>query len=157
MSAHKSWRRLVRYVQQDLREIFVPTSLPDPPEYKEPRKLSWRERFEVVQAATQDYAASWQKAEPEAPERQEPQAPIKEELAAVARGGAKTIQPYLQQLYQTRASAYRDAVQEFVKGYREGIDANEQEEQQQQQQQQVQSPASQLQHPHVESADQSTR
>ena len=30
------------------------------------------------------------------------------------------LKPLLQQIYETRARSYRDAVQEFVKGYREG-------------------------------------
>ena len=98
----------MNYVQQDMREIFLPTSLPDPPGYVKPRKLNWRERFEVccglqwsrnfqglsrqhimthsshvqiVQGATQDYVASWT-AEPEPVEQPENKslAPIKEEL-----------------------------------------------------------------------------
>ncbi|KAK9867519.1 hypothetical protein WJX84_005468 [Apatococcus fuscideae] len=145
MSALKAWRRVVRYLQQDLREILVPTSLPDPPGYTPARKLGWKERVEVVQEATQDYVDSWKalRSEPGDDSQvadKEPEAPIKDELAAVARGGAKSIQPYLQKMYQTRASAYRDAVQEFVKGYREGYAADAESQQQVSKQQQQQQP-----------------
>lgn len=47
MAVQRGWRRVLTYVRQDLREIFIPTSLPDPPEYVQPRRLSWRERIEV--------------------------------------------------------------------------------------------------------------
>lgn len=42
--------------------------------------------------------------------------------AAAARGGAKTAVPYLQNLYTTRASAYGEALKQFVTGYREGLE-----------------------------------
>ena len=97
---------MLTYVRQDLREIFIPTSLPDPPEHVQPRKLTWRERIEVrhdslvlrwrlrqvsdiasaaaqvMQEATQDYVASWKRAEPSREENpsDKPQAPLKEEL-----------------------------------------------------------------------------
>ena len=45
--AFQTWRRVERYVKQDLREILLPTSMPDPPGYKPPRRLSWTDRFEV--------------------------------------------------------------------------------------------------------------
>lgn len=41
--------------------------------------------------------------------------------AAVARSGAESAKPALQELYRTRAAAYQEAVQAFVQGYREGF------------------------------------
>lgn len=38
--------------------------------------------------------------------------------AAVQRG--QGLKPMLQQIYETRARSYRDAVQQFVEGYKEG-------------------------------------
>ncbi len=38
--------------------------------------------------------------------------------AGIARAGAGSAQPLLQHLYRTRAAAYRDAIREFVEGYR---------------------------------------
>ena len=58
MSALKAWRRVVRYLQQDLREILVPTSLPDPPGYTPARKLGWKERVEVCKGQSTIFAAS---------------------------------------------------------------------------------------------------
>jgi hypothetical protein len=40
--------------------------------------------------------------------------------AAAARGGSLAMRPFLQNLYQTRATAYKDSVGQFVEGYREG-------------------------------------
>lgn len=39
--------------------------------------------------------------------------------AAAAKGGSKALKPFLSTLYQTRARAYRDAVQQFVEGYKQ--------------------------------------
>lgn len=38
-----------------------------------------------------------------------------------ARGGMETLKPALQRVYMTRASAYRDALKNFIDGYQEGI------------------------------------
>lgn len=38
-----------------------------------------------------------------------------------ARGGATALRPFLQNLWNTRAVAYRDAVQQFIAGYKEGF------------------------------------
>ena len=50
------------------------------------------------------------------------QTPSRTLAAAAARGGAKTAVPYLQNLYTTRASAYGEALKQFVAGYREGLE-----------------------------------
>ncbi|KAK5772651.1 hypothetical protein PVK06_048944 [Gossypium arboreum] len=44
-----------------------------------------------------------------------------EDIVIAARGGVETLRPALQRLYMTRASAYRDALKSFIKGYQEGI------------------------------------
>lgn len=41
--------------------------------------------------------------------------------AAAAKGGGQALKPFLASLYQTRAEAYRDAVQQFVGGYKQGF------------------------------------
>lgn len=38
-----------------------------------------------------------------------------------ARGGMETLRPVLQRIYMTRASAYRDALKNFIEGYQEGV------------------------------------
>ena len=43
------------------------------------------------------------------------------ELKEVSRGGAHTAWPYLQNLYKTRVRAYREAVMQFIEGYKEGF------------------------------------
>ena len=39
---------------------------------------------------------------------------------ATARAGKEGLRPSLQNLYQTRAQGYKDALQAFIEGYREG-------------------------------------
>lgn len=41
--------------------------------------------------------------------------------AVAARGGMETLRPALQRVYVTRASAYKDALKNFIQGYQEGI------------------------------------
>ncbi|XP_042512404.1 uncharacterized protein LOC122087373 [Macadamia integrifolia] len=135
------WRKLSDYVRYDLKEIAFPSSLPDPPHIKKRRKLTWKERFEVLKEASRLYAASWvrdigpdlrpndyRKSEgengksnegKETTEGKEPS--TLEDLAVAARGGMETLRPALQRVYMTRASAYRDALKSFIQGYQEGI------------------------------------
>lgn len=42
-------------------------------------------------------------------------------IAVAAKGGMETLKPALQRIYMTRASAYRDALKNFIEGYQEGI------------------------------------
>lgn len=44
----KAWRRLKYYARYDLKEIINPTSLPNPPEYVPPEKLTWGELVKVI-------------------------------------------------------------------------------------------------------------
>ncbi|EIE21066.1 hypothetical protein COCSUDRAFT_48258 [Coccomyxa subellipsoidea C-169] len=82
--------------------------------------------MQTLRLATRDYMDTWK------PEKQEPaqeleeqsehqEAPLSEELVGVARSGAESVKPILQQLYRTRAAAYQEAVSSFVQGYREGF------------------------------------
>lgn len=43
----KGWHRLKHYLRHDFREIVNPTSLPNPPEYVPPRKVTWSEFWKV--------------------------------------------------------------------------------------------------------------
>ncbi|XP_024974402.1 uncharacterized protein LOC112512588 [Cynara cardunculus var. scolymus] len=135
------WRKLREYVRYDLKEIAFPSSLPDPPHFKKRRKLTWKERYLVLKEATRLYAASWvrdigpelrpneykkKENSGDGPDgvtgsagKMEPS--TLEDLAVAARGGMETLRPALQRVYMTRASAYRDALTSFIKGYQEGI------------------------------------
>lgn len=39
----------------------------------------------------------------------------------MAKGGSRTLKPYLTNLYYTRLAAYKDGVHLFVQGYKEGF------------------------------------
>uniref|UniRef100_A0A5B7ARK4 Embryo defective 2735 n=1 Tax=Davidia involucrata TaxID=16924 RepID=A0A5B7ARK4_DAVIN len=134
-------RKVYDYVRYDLKEIAFPSSLPDPPHIKKRRKLTWKERYLVLKEASRLYAASWvrdigpelrpndYKKNEENEEKpngvngttKEREPSTLEDLAVAARGGMETLRPALQQVYMTRASAYRDALKSFIEGYQEGI------------------------------------
>lgn len=141
MKVKEVWRKVYDYVRYDLKEIAFPSSLPDPPHIKKWRKLTLKENFLVLKKASRLYAASWvrdigpelrpndyktnEKSEDElngekgATEDKGPS--TLEDLAVAARGGMETLRPALQRVYMTRASAYRDALMSFIRGYQEGI------------------------------------
>ena len=134
-------RKLYDYVRYDLKEIAFPSSLPNPPHIKPRRKLTWYERWLVLKEASRLYAASWVrdigpdlrpndykkdtkdegKHQGENTTNGEKEPSTLEDLAVAARGGMETLRPALQRVYMTRASAYKDALQNFILGYQEGI------------------------------------
>jgi len=137
-----AWRNIKHYVKHDLKEIAFPSSLPNPPHYKDkpkPRKLAFKDYVYIVRTAATLHAKSytrggltkedWKKAgldeqdDPEVAEKTKEAAEPSsiEELALAARAGAEHIKPALQRIYMTRASAYRDALKSFVEGYQEGV------------------------------------
>lgn len=134
-------RKLYDYVRYDLKEIAFPSSLPDPPNLKKRRKLTWHERWLVLKEASRLYAASWvrdigpdlrpndykkdiddeEKPREENATNGEREPSILEDLAVAAKGGMETLRPALQRVYMTRASAYRDALKNFIEGYQEEL------------------------------------
>lgn len=132
------WRKVYDYVRYDLKEIAFPKSLDDPPHIKKRRKLTWKERFDVLKEASRLYAASWVRdigpdLRPKDYKREKMNAddpnasPVEkepstlEDLAVAAKGGMETLRPALQRVYMMRATAYRDALKSFIHGYQEGI------------------------------------
>ncbi|BDA45108.1 hypothetical protein COCOBI_06-5880 [Coccomyxa sp. Obi] len=118
----KAWRRVRNYIKYDLREIIAPTSLPYPPG-EEPPGNEWKDFFQTLRLATRDYLDTWKSEKPEKKQQtvEQEKSPLSEDLVGVARSGAESVKPVLQQLYRTRAAAYQEAVRSFVQGYREGF------------------------------------
>jgi len=134
-------RKLYDYVRYDLKEIAFPSSLPNPPHLKTRRKLTWHERWLVLKEASRLYAASWVrdigpdlrpndykkdiddegKPRGENVSNGEREPSTLEDLAVAARGGMETLRPALQRVYMTRATAYRDALKNFIQGYQEEL------------------------------------
>ncbi|GAU16125.1 hypothetical protein TSUD_339960 [Trifolium subterraneum] len=132
-------RKLYDYVRYDLKEIAFPSSLPDPPNLKKRRKLTWEERIGVLKKAATLYAASWvrdigpdlrpndYKTDKMTDERtntkttKDKEPSMLEDIAVAARGGMETLRPALQRLYMIRVSGYRDAMKSFITGYQEGV------------------------------------
>ncbi|KAI9122071.1 hypothetical protein K1719_006760 [Acacia pycnantha] len=134
-------RKIYNYIRYDLKEIAFPSSLPDPPHIvKKRRHMTWDERIWILKTAARLYAASWVRdigpdLRPheykkdgltdegnngkKTPRESEPS--TLEDLAVAARGGMETLRPVLQRIYMTRASAYRDALKNFIEGYQEGV------------------------------------
>ncbi|KAL1323649.1 uncharacterized protein LOC107629229 isoform X2 [Arachis ipaensis] len=140
MKARVVCRKIYDYIRYDLKEIAFPSSLPDPPNIKKRRKLTWDQRIWVLKRAARLYAASWvrdigpdlrpahYKKDEMIEEPNDEKKPAKgrepstlEDLAVAARGGMETLRPALQRVYMTRASAYRDALKSFIVGYQEGV------------------------------------
>jgi len=138
--------RIKRYITYDLREIIVPSSLPNPPGYVPPPSRTWRQRWTVLNAAIRGYIDSWNpkivdaelrrlRGEPEPDESEVPATHrdsdelklLADEFGQAARGGAKSLVPFLQHIYNTRAAAYRDAVKQFIAGYKEGFQEAQEE------------------------------
>jgi hypothetical protein len=137
-------RKLYDYVRYDLKEIAFPSSLPDPPHIKKRPKLTWHDRWCILKEATRLYGASWvrnigpelrpndYKKEDEDRDdelsgsnsekgKSSGEPSLLEDLATAARGGAETLKPALRKLYMTRASAYTNAMKNFVETYQEGL------------------------------------
>ena len=135
-------RRLARYTRRDLREILAPTSLPDPPPAAgEAEEAGGRggvpapaSTFARAWAGSAAYFDTWRR-----PPRDE-DAEAASEAASLsfeltddhrraaasaltsARTAADAARPALRALYETRVTAYRDAVGSFAEGYREGLE-----------------------------------
>ncbi|KAL4457928.1 hypothetical protein ABPG75_012793 [Micractinium tetrahymenae] len=135
------------YLRYDLPEIIFPSSLPNPPGYV-PEQEARRNYVALFLHACRRYADTWnprkmaqERAERAAAARgetlggedgsssrpgdkappQEEGPTLSEEFVAAAKGGGQALKPFLANLYQTRARAYRDAVQQFIDGYQQGF------------------------------------
>jgi len=137
----QAWTKLSNYARHDLKEIAFPSSLPDPPHLKPRRKLTWPEWLEVLKKASRLYVESWKRDISDEIDVLEGRAPppktkngsktengahdrepsTLEDVAVAARGGMETLRPVLQRIYMTRATAYKDALKNFIEGYQEGI------------------------------------
>lgn len=137
--AKHTWQKLYNYMRYDFKEIVFPSALPNPPGTKEARKLSWDEHVLVWKVAIRVYIKSFKtpdidieeefelvknpgKAKPKKEKKVEHVEPSTiEDLAVAAKAGSEHIRPALHRLYMTKASAYRDALKNFVEGYQEGL------------------------------------
>ncbi|KAG7670110.1 hypothetical protein NADE_006360 [Nannochloris sp. 'desiccata'] len=132
-------RRAYRYIRHDVPEIIFPSSLPNPPGYIEPPRKTLRQHVAKINSAIQRYIDSWdseklqaelkrQRGEVNDSLTKEEERMAAEEISMlakefkdVARGGAHTMWPHLQHIYKTRVRAYREAVNQFIEGYKEGL------------------------------------
>jgi hypothetical protein len=135
-------RRAYRYIRHDVPEIIFPSSLPNPPGYVEPPKKTLKQHIAITKSAIKRYIDSWdsEKLQAELKRRRgdvddsltkEEERMAAEEIRMlatefkdVARGGAHTVWPHMQHIYKTRVRAYREAVNQFIEGYKEGFAEN---------------------------------
>ncbi|KAH7330894.1 hypothetical protein KP509_20G007000 [Ceratopteris richardii] len=140
--AKYQWRRFRDYLRYDFKEIVLPSSLPDPPGTIPDPKLTWSELMHVLKLSARLYVKSFKnpdidieeeielmknpekakakkKEEEKKAEDREPS--TIEDLAMAARAGSEYIRPALHRIYMTKASAYKDAIKNFVEGYQEGL------------------------------------
>jgi hypothetical protein len=140
-----AWRRLRIYVARDLREIVAPSSLPNPPGLPPPPPpLPLGAALRRAAGVARRYVETWDREKLDAALRErglldeeepagaggvsasgaavgETLRDLAARLGAAARGGSAAVRPVLQEAVRTRAAAYRDAVREFIAGYREGF------------------------------------
>jgi hypothetical protein len=131
-------RRAYRYIRYDVPEIIFPSSLPNPPGYIEPPKKTLRQHWIKINTAVQRYIDSWdseklqaelkrQRGDKDPLTKEEERAAAEEmrllaaEIKNVTKDGAHTLWPHLQHIYKTRVRAYREAVNQFIEGYKEGL------------------------------------
>eukprot|EP00241_Pyramimonas_parkeae_P011254 CAMPEP_0114227978 /NCGR_PEP_ID=MMETSP0058-20121206/2089_1 /TAXON_ID=36894 /ORGANISM="Pyramimonas parkeae, CCMP726" /LENGTH=199 /DNA_ID=CAMNT_0001338877 /DNA_START=325 /DNA_END=924 /DNA_ORIENTATION=- len=130
--AKAAWRRVVEYVRVDLREIILPSPLPDPPGYKPDKidlPLTWTQRRTVWQGVYRDYIDGWKEqlgmrvaSSRDGTNKNDTQPTMAEELAETSKlVYSKGFRPVLQNWYANRATLYRDSVTTFVEAYREGL------------------------------------
>lgn len=123
----KAWHRLKNYLRHDFREIVNPTSLPNPPDYVPPEKGTWVDFWKSIQEANTKYLESWQPRQGIKENTdtlyENKDGSLKDELSQTAKAAMQRgqgLKPMLQEIYETRARSYKDAIQEFVEGYKEG-------------------------------------
>ncbi|EFN58461.1 hypothetical protein CHLNCDRAFT_140464 [Chlorella variabilis] len=128
-------RLVFNWFRHDLPEIVAPSSMPDPPGIKRPPRKTRAEMQALFLRACRRYVETWDSKKMQAQRaareqehtteravRRQVEGPtLAEEFAAAAKGGGQALKPFLASLYQTRAEAYRDAVQQFVGGYKQGF------------------------------------
>ncbi|PSC72739.1 hypothetical protein C2E20_4100 [Micractinium conductrix] len=104
--------------------------MPNPPGYlaEQQQQAPQRNYAALFWRACRRYVETWdssrmaqQAAQQEGERRERIQAgreepTLTEEFAAAAKGGGAALKPFLANLYETRARAYKDAVQQFVEG-----------------------------------------
>eukprot|EP00850_Spirogloea_muscicola_P002085 SM000008S22174 [mRNA] locus=s8:191928:193466:+ [translate_table: standard] len=124
------WRKPLAWLRYDLPEIVFPSSIPDPPHLRPPprRRLTWQERQEVLVDSWVEYKQTWMRRREDRSialskdlKGEMGEATMAEEIAVIARVGGEGLKPALRHIFMTRAAAYRDALQQFVAGYQEGV------------------------------------
>ncbi|KAK3260616.1 hypothetical protein CYMTET_30434 [Cymbomonas tetramitiformis] len=127
--------RVNRYLREDFKEIVWPSSIPDPPGYVPRKQRTFAELKAAFPEARKRYWESLGLSEKSDEDRdgdtsgattgEEARSSLRQELETtvteVASKGIKGLKPVLQKLYTERAQAYREAIHDFIKGYREGL------------------------------------
>lgn len=121
-------RRAWRYLRHDAPEILWPSSLPDAAAADAGAPAARRgvvASIARLRAGSRAYFDTWKKEADGRSEAPPPPPLISRADAVAALSAASTsadaLRPALKALYETRVSAYRDAVFAFGEGYREGV------------------------------------
>lgn len=137
--------RVSRYLREDFKEIVNPSAMPNPRWYEEKARAgagrgSQLGTLAVLRRALEEYRKGWGaflssgdggrggEGEQEHGGGHDPETSgqgttddLSKVAAEVGKKGAETARPYLQRLYRTRVSSYRDAIKEFSVGFGEGL------------------------------------
>lgn len=116
--------RIRRYLVYDLKEIILPSPLPNPPEYSPPPRESTKELINRIRNGFSLYLETWKRQKKDASTTKEwlqQNQDVIEEAKDTSHKGAKILSALVKSQYKVRAAAYQEAAKEFISGYRKGL------------------------------------
>ncbi|QDZ21135.1 hypothetical protein HOP50_05g36630 [Chloropicon primus] len=131
--------RVSRYLRKDFKEIVNPSAIPNPEWYQEKARAAGKASLlGAVGSALVEYRKGWQRylsgKDPESSAADDGGGDqgreggsdfgaedLSEAVKKAGKEGAEKARPYLQRLYKTRMTSYRDAIKEFSIGFGEGL------------------------------------
>jgi hypothetical protein len=116
--------RIHRYLVYDLREIILPSPLPNPPEYKPPPRETTEKLTNRIRNGFSLYLETWKRKKEDASTTKEwlqENQHVMEEVKDTSHKGAKVLSALVKSQYKVRAAAYQEAAKEFISGYKKGL------------------------------------
>ena len=116
--------RVHRYLVYDLREIILPSPLPNPPEYSPPPRETTKELFSRIRNGFSLYLETWKRKKEDTSATKEwlqQNQQVMEEVKDTSHKGTQVLSALVKSQYKIRAAAYQEAAKEFISGYRKGL------------------------------------
>lgn len=116
--------RIRRYLVYDLKEIILPSPLPNPPEYRPPPRETTKQLIDRIKNGYSLYLETWKRQKKDASTSKEwlqENQEVIEEAKDTSHKGAKVLSSLVKSQYKVRAAAYQEAAKEFISGYKKGL------------------------------------